>query len=350
VSTAVGGSGAGPTTEQTTQDGMGEPGRLSHRPGGVELVEVVRSGFTESVHRGSVLAIGPDGTDVLALGDVDSPVFPRSANKPMQAVGMLRAGAGLTGASLAIAAASHSGEPAHVDVVRGLLAGAGLSEADLGCPPDLPLYRAAADELLASGGRAASVYMNCSGKHAGMLTTCVSAGWPTVGYLDPGHPLQLALAAAVTDLAGESIGAVGVDGCGAPLFAVSLRGLARAFARLVTAAPGTPERRVVDAMRQYPHLVAGTDRDDTRLMTGLPGLLVKAGAEGVHAAALPSGAVAVLKIDDGAARARMPVLVHALRRLGARAEVLDQLAETPVLGGGRVVGSARLAIRTACNS
>lgn len=303
---------------------------------------MVRSGFTESLHRGSVLAVGPDGDDVLAVGDVDSPVFPRSSNKPMQAVGMLRAGVGLHGAALAIAAASHSGEPAHVEQVRALLSGAGLSEADLGCPPDLPLHRDSVDGLLAAGGKPEPVYMNCSGKHAGMLATCVAAGWPTDGYLDAAHPLQHALAAAVSELTGERVAAVGVDGCGAPLFALSLRGLARAFARLVTAAPGTPERRVADAMRSHPNLVAGTGRDDTLLMTGVPGLLVKGGAEGVHAAALPSGAVVTLKIDDGAARPRMPVLVGALRRLGVAAGVLDELAETPVLGGGRPVGAARL--------
>ncbi|HEX5497130.1 MAG TPA: asparaginase [Mycobacteriales bacterium] len=309
---------------------------------GVELVEVVRSGFTESVHRGSVLVVGPDGADVLALGDVDSPVFPRSSNKPMQAVGMLRSGADLAGAELAIAAASHSGEPAHVERVRALLAGVGRSEADLACPAALPLHPGAAGDLLAAGGKGAPVYMNCSGKHAGMVATCVAAGWPVEGYLDPGHPLQLTLAAAVADLTGEPVTAVGVDGCGAPLFALSLRGLARAFARLVTAAPGTFERRVADAMRAHPHLVAGTDRDDTLLMTGIGGLLTKGGAEGVHAAALPSGAAVAVKIDDGAARPRTPVLVGGLRRLGVRAGVLDELAETPVLGGGRMVGSARL--------
>lgn len=305
-------------------------------------MEVCRSGFVESVHRGSVLVTDPHAGTVVALGDTDSPVFPRSSNKPMQAVGMLRAGAELDGAALAIAAASHSGEPAHVSQVRALLAGAGLSEADLGCPPALPGHDPAAHALLASGGTAGRVYMNCSGKHAGMLHTCVRAGWPTADYLDPAHPLQVALADAVATLAGESIAATGVDGCGAPLFALSLRALATAFTRLVTAPAGSPERRVADAMRAHPHLVAGTDRDDTLLMRGLPGLLVKGGAEGVHVAALPSGAVVAVKIDDGASRPRMPVLVGGLRRLGLRGDVLDQLAETPVLGGGRQVGAARL--------
>lgn len=289
-----------------------------------------------------MVALGAHGDTVLALGRVDTPVFPRSSNKPLQAVGLLRAGAELDGPALAIASASHSGEPAHIAQVREILRRSGLSEDDLSCPPELPLDPGAARALLAGGGGAARIAMNCSGKHAGMLHACVVAGWPTDGYLDPAHPLQVVLRETVEDLAGEPVAAVGVDGCGAPLFALSLRGLARAFARLVTAEPGSPERRVADAMRAHPHLVAGTERDDTLLMSGLPGLLVKGGAEGVHAAALPSGAAVAIKVDDGASRPRMPVLVGALRRLGARAEVLDQLAEPVVLGGGQPVGVCRL--------
>lgn len=277
----------------------------------------------------------------MALGDVDTPVFPRSSNKPMQAVGMLRAGATLTGASLAIASASHAGEPMHVAAVREVLRGAGLTEADLRCPVDLPAHEGSVRDAFRDGGPA-RVYMNCSGKHAGMLAACVAAGWPTEGYLDPSHPLQAVLRSAVEDLTGEPVAAVGVDGCGAPLLGFSLRGLARAFGRFVTAEPGTPERRVADAMRAHPELIAGTGREDTVLMSGVPGLLSKGGAEGVHAAVLESGAAVALKIDDGAQRPRMPVLVGALRRLGLDAPVLDTLAEPVVLGGGQPVGATRL--------
>jgi L-asparaginase II len=277
------------------------------------------------------------------VGDVDAPVFPRSSNKPLQVVGMLRSGLSLQPADLALAAASHSGEPRHVSRVRELLHAAGLAESALGCPPALPLSEDAAHAVIRAGGGPSRVQMNCSGKHAAMLLTCVAAGWPTDGYVDPDHPLQKALRDGVEDLAGESVRAIGVDGCGAPLFALSLAGLARAFARLVRSAPGSPERAVADAMRTHPALTGGTGRDVTQLMEGLPGLLAKDGAEGVYAAALPSGAATAVKIEDGAARARTPVLVHELRRLGAEAPVLDDLAETPVLGGGRPVGAVRIA-------
>ncbi len=305
------------------------------------LAEVLRSGFLEGRHRGSLVVLGPAGRPLLALGDPDAAVFPRSSNKPMQAVGMLRAGLSVDGPELAIASASHSGQPGHVAVVRGLLAAAGLDESALGNTPDLPLDAAAAAALLRAGGDPDRVHQNCSGKHAAMLATCVSAGWPTAGYLDPAHPLQASLLATFEDIVGTPASAVGVDGCGAPLFAASLRALAAGFGRLVTAAPGSPERRVADAMRAHPQLVGGTGRDVTALMAGVPGLLAKDGAEGVYAAALPDGSAVALKIEDGASRARVPVLVAALGLLGRTDPVLAELAETPVLGGGRPVGAVR---------
>jgi len=308
----------------------------------VELVEVVRSGFVECVHRGSVVALDPHGAVQLKAGEPDAPQLPRSANKPLQLVGMVRAGLELSPPDLAVAASSHSGETVHVGRVRDLLSHNGLPEGALACPPSLPLGEDAARAVLAAGGGPARAFMNCSGKHAAMLLTCVANGWPVSGYVDPDHPMQVALRASVEDLAGEPVAAVGVDGCGAPLFGLTLTGLARAFARLVTAEPGSPERRVADAMRAHPDLVGGTGRDVTRLMAGAPGVLAKDGAEGVYAAALPSGAAVAVKIADGAQRARMPVLVGALRLLGLEAAVLDQLAEVPVLGGARQVGTVRL--------
>jgi L-asparaginase II len=306
------------------------------------LVEVVRSGFVECVHHGSVVALDPDGAVVLKAGEPDAPHLPRSANKPLQLVGMLRAGLDLPPPDLAIAASSHSGETAHVRRVRDLLNGHSLPESSLACPPALPLDEAAARAVLAAGGGPARAFMNCSGKHTAMVLTCVARGWPVAGYTDPAHPLQAALRATVEDLAGEPVGVVAVDGCGAPLFGLTLTGLARAFARLVTAEPESPERRVADAMRAHPDLVGGTGRDVTALMAGAPGVLAKDGAEGVYAAALPDGAAVAVKVTDGAQRARTPMLVGALRRLGLDAPVLDELAEVPVLGGGRPVGAARL--------
>ncbi|MFE9954748.1 asparaginase [Micromonospora sp. NPDC005299] len=310
--------------------------------GGVPLAEVVRSGFVEGVHRGSVAVLDATGAPVSGAGDATSPIFPRSSNKPMQAIGMLRSGLPLTDpADVALVSASHAGEEFHVERVRALLRGAGLAEEALHCPPDLPVGEAAREAVLRAGGGPSRVLMNCSGKHTGMLLTCLAAGWPLDGYWRPEHPLQQRLTAAIEEFTGETAAAVGVDGCGAPVLAVSLTGLARAFLRLVSAEPGTVERTVADAMRAYPELVGGTQADDTRLMRGVPGLLTKVGAEGVIAAAVPGVGAVALKIDDGAARARMPVLVSALRGLGVEAPVLTEYAEIPLLGGGLPVGAVR---------
>jgi L-asparaginase II len=311
----------------------------------VPLVEVVRSGLVECVHRGHVVILGPDGSVQDARGETEAPMFPRSCNKPLQAVGLLRAGFRGSPEQLAVAAASHSGEPVHVTVSRSILADAGVDEDELRCPPDLPLDETARRAVLASGGGPQRIFMNCSGKHAAMLSTCATRGWPLDGYLDPAHPVQLELARAVAELAGQSVDAVGVDGCGAPIYALSLTGLARAFLRLADAADGR-EHEVAAAMRAHPWLVAGTGRAATRLMAGLPGLVAKDGAEGVWAAAVPGvGAVAV-KIEDGAMRAADRVVVAALRgRLGslaAAAPVLDELAVEPLFGGGHQVGEIRI--------
>ncbi|MCZ7435144.1 asparaginase [Micromonospora sp. WMMC241] len=310
--------------------------------GGVPLIEVVRSGFVEGVHRGSVVVLDAVGSPVVGAGDVVSPIFPRSSNKPMQAIGMLRAGLPLTDpADVALVAASHAGEEFHVERVVALLRGAGLGEDALHCPADLPFGEAAREAVLRAGGGPSRVLMNCSGKHAGMLLTCLAAGWPLDGYWRPEHPLQQRLTATVEEFTGERAAAIGVDGCGAPVHAVSLTGLARAFLRLVTAEPGTAERTVADAMRAYPEMVGGTLADDTRLMRGVPGLLAKIGAEGVMAAAVPDVGAVALKIDDGATRARMPVLTSALSRLDVRAPILTEYAELPLLGGGLPVGAVR---------
>jgi len=313
-----------------------------HYTGGVPLAEVVRSGFVEGRHLGSVAVLDADGKLVAAAGDPEAPVFPRSSNKPMQAVAMLAAGLRPDDdAELALIAASHSGEPSHVERVRAMLKRAGLDEEALLCPPDLPLADSARDDVLRAGGGPTRVYMNCSGKHAGMLLTCRTAGWSTVDYTDPAHPLQRGCRAAVEELTGLRVPAVAVDGCGAPLFATSLVGLARAFLGCVHAPVGSAARRVADAMRAHPELMSGTGREDALLMHAVPGLLSKSGAEGVGAVAMPGvGAVAV-KIDDGAARARMPVVMAAMRRLGITVDGLADLAQTPVLGGGVPVGAVR---------
>ena len=304
------------------------------------LVELVRSGVVESTHQASVVALRADGSVALALGLVDAPIFPRYSNKPLQAVGMLEAGWQPADEQvLALATASHSGEPQHLQVVRRSLSAAGLTEDALQCPAQLPLSEAAAHALLAAGERASRLTMNCSGKHAAMLATCVANGWSVEDYLKPDHPLQIVLLATVERLAGEPVKHVAVDGCGAPQHALTLTGLARAFAALATG--GGAVRRTAEAMRAFPGLVGGTGRDVTALLEGIDGLVCKDGAEGVFAAALPDGSAVAVKVADGAMRAATPVLVGGLRALGVTAEVLDRLGTAPVLGGGVPVGVLR---------
>jgi len=304
------------------------------------LAEVVRSGFVESRHRGVVVALAANGTFAFTAGSANAPVFPRSANKPLQAAAMLRAGLPLEGELLALAAASHSGEDFHAKGVHDILDHVGLTPDDLRCPPALPIDDPTARRLIRESDTPESrMRNNCSGKHAAMLVTCIANDWPTDSYLDLQHPLQRQIKKTIEELAREPVAATGVDGCGAPLLALTLGGLARAFRALVLAEPGTPERKVADAMRKFPEWTSGTDRDENRLMASVPGLLLKAGAEGVDAFALPDGSAAAVKIEDGNSRARTPVTVAILAGLGAQPPA--ELATTVVTGGGRPVGQIR---------
>ncbi|MFF4693419.1 asparaginase [Streptomyces sp. NPDC001307] len=312
----------------------------------VVVAEVWRGDFLESVHHGTVYAAGPEGQTVLSIGEAGRPMYPRSSNKPLQALGMLRAGLDLDGELLALACASHSGEAFHLDGVRRILKNAGLDTGALQCTAALPIGEAVLRTYLADGGVPTPLTMNCSGKHAAMLATCVANDWDTATYLDPDHPLQRTLRETIEDLAGEEVAATGVDGCGAPLFAIGYRGLARAFAKLATSPPGSLERRVAHAMNTHPEYVGGTGRDVTRLMGALPGSVAKDGAEGVYALALPDGSSVALKIADGSTRARSVVMIAALRRLGVATdtdETLTELATAPVLGHGKPVGAVRAA-------
>jgi L-asparaginase II len=309
--------------------------------GGELLAEVERNGLVESRHRGSVVVLGPDGTVAESVGDIQGAIFGRSSNKPLQAVGLRRAGLAFAGAHLALVCGSHRGEPFHIDAVRAMLASAGLGVEALGCYPDYPLSEEARFDVVRAGADRSRIYMNCSGKHAGMLATCVHNGWPTDGYLAVDHPVQLGLAATFADLVAEPVARTGVDGCGAPVFAASLTGLATAFRRLVEAEPGTHERAVADAMRAHPEMVSGTDADavDTHVMRAIPGLIAKSGAEGLMAMAVPGAGAAVIKIDDGSMRPLRPILVSALTRLGVEKESVEQFATLPVTGGADVVGA-----------
>ena len=303
----------------------------------------------EGHHYGSVVALDADGSVAWSVGDVDSPVLPRSCNKPVQALGMVRAGLDLPPDLLALACASHSGEPFHVEGVRRILASAGLSEADLQTPPDYPLDDAAREQVIRDGGAKAPVLMNCSGKHAAMLATCVANGWPTDDLPRPRPPAPAgdrrhlrradrragrghrrrrlrcaaALRVAGRPRAGPSAAGLGVD---AP-------------------APARAPARIADAIRRHPAYVSGTTRDERALLTAIPGAIGKAGAECCYAVALADGRAFALKADDGAPRVRPVLMAEALRRSG----VLDEAGRrrrggagdracVELLGGGVPVG------------
>ncbi|MFC5954567.1 asparaginase [Streptomyces pratens] len=305
------------------------------------VAHLVRGGIVEGVHYGSVVVLGADGEVRLGLGDIEAACYPRSALKPVQAVAMVRAGLPLEGELLSLTAASHSGEERHLAGTRRVLAGAGLTEDHLRNTPDLPFGRAVRETWVREGRPPSRLAQNCSGKHAAMLLTARLGGWSLGDYLDPGHPLQQAIAETVEDLTGQRVARVTVDGCGAPLFAVSLYGLARAVARITTALPGTPEARVADAMRDHPQMASGSGRDIAALMGAVPGLLAKDGFEGVQVAALPDGSAVAVKISDGADRARIPVTAAALTHAGIDPAVLTAFAGEPLFGGGLPVGGIR---------
>ncbi|QMU79621.1 asparaginase [Streptacidiphilus sp. PB12-B1b] len=334
------------TTPPVPASAAHAPAPASAAPGAptsAVLAEVVRSGFVEGLHRGSLVVLAPDGSVEFALGAPGAPVFPRSSNKPMQAAAVLRTGLDLDGELLALAAASHSAESFHLDAVQTILTSAGLGTDALQTPPSWPLDEVEREDWIRSGGHPEPILMDCSGKHAAMLAACVANGWDTATYLDPAHPVQQQVLATLQQLTGEQVHTQGTDGCGAPLLAVSLIGLARAFQAMLLAEEGSPERRVADAMRAHPEYVAGTRRIDTWLMRGLPGAMAKMGAEAVQAVALPDGRALAFKIDDGAYRAVGPVLAAVLRRLGvpAAGDTLNRIGCAPLYGGGRPVGEIR---------
>ncbi|MFI7439858.1 asparaginase [Nonomuraea indica] len=302
------------------------------------LAEVVRSGFTESVHYGGAVGLDPSGRAEVALGPVDAPVLPRSSGKPLQALACLVAGAALPGPRLAIAAGSHTGEDFHVRLVAELLADYGLGFDALGCPPSWPEDQPAAHALIRQGHGPSRERMNCSGKHAAMLAACVANGWDVPSYLSPEHPLQQRVRAVTEELSGEKAAHVAVDGCGTPLFGLSLTGLARAVQALVLAPDGSGPRQVADAMRAHPEYVGGTGHQNTDLMRALPGAVVKGGAEGVLVVALASGHAAAVKVIDGSPRATTVIALAVLGRMGCDVSGAEAFETVEVLGGGVPVG------------
>lgn len=307
------------------------------------LARVVRGGMVESVHSGHVVAVGRDGSHDFAAGDPGAVIFARSSLKPLQAVAMLRSGLDLADDLVALACASHNGEPRHLDGVIRILGPAGLQVAELQNTPDLPIGEAAQIAWLRAGRERESLAQNCSGKHAAMLATCVTAGWPTVDYLEPTHPLQLRIRETIRELTGDEPSVQTVDGCGAPLFSCTLAGLARAFGRIASSTDPSPAW-VARAMNRHPEMVGGDGRDVTRLMAALPGVVAKDGAEGVYAVGLSDGRGAALKVLDGSQRPRPVVMAALLARLGIEHPVLAEIGRAPVLGHGKQVGQVEVAV------
>ncbi len=293
------------------------------------LVEIVRGDMVESFHRGAVAIADAAGRIVRSLGDVDRLVYPRSALKPIQALPLIETGAadgfGLGEQELALACASHRGEPFHVAAVAAWLARIGLGEADLECGVHPPRHEPSFEALLRAGGTPSQLHNNCSGKHAGFLATAVWLGEPTRGYIEPDHPVQQRVARTVGEMAGLDLSRAprGRDGCGIPVIALPLGALAAAMARLADPAHLGERRRaaakrLLDAMAASSLMVDGTGRMTTAVMTAAAASVrLKPGAEGVFCAALPAQGLGVaLKIDDGGGRAAELAMASVLDRLG----------------------------------
>ncbi|MFD5830918.1 asparaginase [Lentzea sp. NPDC060358] len=293
------------------------------------LAEVTRSGFVESLHHGSVVGLLPSGETGISLGSVEDVVLPRSCLKPFQALACLSAGAPLAGPALAIAAGSHTGEDRHAELVVRVLGG--LPGGALRCPASWPEDEQTRQRL----SEPSRMRMNCSGKHAAMLAACVAARWPTRTYLEPAHPLQQKVLRTVEELSGETVVHTAVDGCGAPVYGVSLHGLARAMQGLVR----TP---VAEAMRRFPEYVGGTGHVNTVVMQLLPDVVAKGGAEGVLVLATAAGHAVAVKVLDGSPRATTAIGLTALAALGYDVSPAGEHLSVPVLGGGQVVGEVRV--------
>jgi L-asparaginase II len=298
---------------------------------GEDLAEVTRSNVVESVHSGHMVLLNSDGSILFQKGDPTLDIYSRSSLKSIQASAMVRAGLDIEPRLLALVCASHAGTPMHQQGAQAILAKAGLDEHSLQCVLDRPL-----DEELRRTAEPTRLAMNCSGKHAGMLATCVINGWPIESYLDPAHPLQLAIKAEVEKMSGENVAGISVDGCGAPLFLFSLLGLARAI-RNLTISTDQVHQEVAQACRDYPEMVSGPGRLATRMMQNIDGLFMKDGAEAVNVASLADGRTLAIKISDGNARAMPAITAAALAKFGIDAH------ELPVntLGAGLPVGTIR---------
>lgn len=310
------------------------------------VVRVIRSGLPESEHVVDVVVARPDGRIMASAGDPGRRLYARSSMKPLQAtvsVEHSKDAFTFSHRQVAVMCASHNAEPVHVATVRTMLQMIGLDEHALRCPPRRPMDAEAA----AGVSEPLRIHSDCSGKHTGMLAACVARGWPIESYLEPDHPYQQAVEAAVRQASGAEDLHVGVDGCGAPVHELSLQQMAMLYARIVS-----PEmlpdlewsaRRAVAAMRDQPYMVAGRNRVDTALMKAAPRFVAKGGAEGLLSAAAIEDRIGIaVRSRDGASRPTGPVLIEVLRQLDLvkpdQVEALQPYAHPPVLGGGQPVG------------
>ena len=317
----------------------------------VELAVVERSGFVESRHIGSAVVLDPDGTIRRKVGNVRAPVFPRSALKPFQALAAITSGAELAGQELVLATASHTGTSVHATIVRDILRKGDIPLAALGCPAAWPEDRAARDDLVRDGHKAHPIFMTCSGKHATMLLACRANGWDLSSYLDPAHPLQVRIREVLQRISGEQIQATGVDGCGAPIYALSLVALATGYQRLSTASGESPwpmyrdAARLAAAVRETPWLISGRGCADAVAIEEL-GVFAKFGAEGVLGMSAPNGTTVAVKVLDGADRAPVAVGIALLLEAGAISREASDRAVArlglEVEGGSEVVGRLRV--------
>jgi L-asparaginase II len=323
------------------------------------LVEVTRGALVESFHRGAIAVVDARGNVRAAIGDIGRRVFPRSAIKALQALPLVESGAadryGFGNVELALACASHGGEPRHVATAAAMLAKAGRGEADLECGSHLPAFRGAAEALIRSGAQPSQLHNNCSGKHSGFICLACHRGFDPKGYVTPDHPAMREITATLEAMTGVSLGpdVRGVDGCSIPTYAIPIDRLALAFARFITGNGLSGERaaaarRLATACMAEPYMVAGTERFCTDVMTALPGrVFVKTGAEGVFCAALPElGLGVALKCDDGEARASETVMAAVIDALvpmseGERERLAGRLSPPVVSRRGATVGAIR---------
>lgn len=319
----------------------------------VELAVVERSGFVESRHLGSAVVLAPDGSVERTLGDATTAIFPRSTLKMVQAAVCLSLGADLHGAQAGIATASHSGAIAHAEVVKAILSDGDFTVLDLGCPPAWPSNTHALEYLIRANEEKSSLWMNCSGKHAAMLRACRAQNWETKNYLDPAHPLQCQIAKVLEKVAGERIASTGVDGCGAPLFALSLTGLAHATQWATTARIDSEDdveraaARVVAGVRENPWVIHGPGEHNTVVIEKL-GVFAKGGAEGVIVMTAPDGRVVALKILDGSSRATSTVALELLVQAGSisaeKVEEIEPDLDLAIIGGANPVGKIHVRV------